>query len=156
MGSGLASRRRLLAGAALLAFWLGWVAVALTRPQSGWQADPVASADMLDAVLARLPADHGPGPLAVRLGGRSQDDAAWQALAAGIGEHGGQALALDAGVRAAGFEVLILAPGHHPVYAGPLVPDPALCGQRAPEARLRQWLPQLLVRTGVPLLLDPA
>ena len=152
-----APRHRLVIGTTLLAFWLGWVCMAMAGLQPDWQGEPAAAGRALASALAQLPGDAGQGPLAIRLHADGAGDDAWQALAAGIDGQAGRALVLDLGTEAAGFEVLVLAAGLRPVYAGPLVPDPALCGgHRAPATRLSQWLPQLLARTGSPLLISPS
>lgn len=154
MSTRVSHSARILAGGLLLAFWLGWVAVALAHLQPSWRSgDPRQAERALEAILARLPADAGSGPLAIRLqtGCACDDgsDRAWQALAAGLHDGGGRAIALD---HAGAFEVLILAADRRPVYAGPLVPDPALCGGGDAGSRLRRWLPQLLEHAGTPLV----
>lgn len=153
MGVGWSSRHRLLLGTALLAFWLGWVGIALMPARTAWQGDPNAGEALLRTVVDRLPVDPARGPLAVRLRTGVADDKAWQAVAAGITELGGHAVELDI-AHQAGFEVLILAPGGRAVYAGPLMPGTEMCGDpRMAVTRLRQWLPHLLMRTGAPLLI---
>lgn len=154
MSTRVSHSTRILVGGLLLAFWLGWVAVALAHLQPSWRGgDPRQAERTLETVLTRLPADAGDGPLAIRLrtGCTCGDggDRAWQTLAAGLQDDGGRAIALD---HAGAFEVLILAAGRRPVYAGPLVPDPALCGGGDAGTRLRRWLPQLLEHTGTPLV----
>jgi len=58
-----------LAGGLLLAFWLGWTALALgyLRPSRRQPGDPRQAELLLADTLARLPAADGPGPLAIRL-----------------------------------------------------------------------------------------
>lgn len=132
------------------------MALAHLQPSS-WQAgDPADAERSLARLLDRLPAGSGQAPLAIRLapgcacspGG--DGDPAWRTLAAGMQAADGQAIVTE--VEGGMHEVLILATGHRLVYAGPLVPNPALCGNGPPATRLRQWLPQLLARTGTALV----
>jgi len=156
------STNHLFVGGALLAFWLGWAAVALAylqpSPLRPGDADDIAP--LLADVLARLPAASGNGPLAVRLQPACACDdraePAWQALTLELRTHGGSSLTLQDVADTGTHEVLILAAGYRPVYAGPLVPDPALCGGGTAETRLRQWLPQLLARPATPLIANAA
>ncbi len=158
-------KARLYVGGLLLAFWLGWAAMALAHLQpSPWHAADAHDAERsLAGLLDRLPQGSAQAPLAIRLAPAgcacspgNDDDPAWQALAAATRTAGGQAITVAAGTEAGAYEVMILAAGHRLVYAGPLVPDPALCGNGPPTTRLRQWLPQLLTRTGTPLVATAA
>jgi hypothetical protein len=155
---------RLLAGGLLLAFWLGWAAIALAhlQPAPAYTGDPQDAERALAGLRDRLPEASGQAPLVIRLAAGCACDPdgdrepAWQALAAGTRTTGGQAITVAAGADAGAYEVLILAAGHRLVYAGPLVPDPALCGGGAAATRLRQWLPQLLAHAGTPLVATAA
>lgn len=154
---------RLLAGGLLLAFWLGWAAIALAhlQPAPVYTGDPRDVERTLAGLRDRLPEASGQAPLVIRLAPGcacdpgDDNEPAWQALAAGMRTTGGHAITVAAGADAGAYEVLILAAGHRLVYAGPLVPDPALCGG-APATRLRQWLPQLLARPETPLVATAA
>ncbi|WP_282276575.1 hypothetical protein [Stenotrophomonas sp. PS02297] len=151
-------KARLLTGGLLLAFWLGWAAMALAHLQPpSWRAGDLADAERsLAHLLGRLPAGSEQAPLAIRLAPgcacspEGDGDPAWRTLATAMQAADGQAIATE--VEDGTHEVMILATGHRLVYAGPLVPDPALCGNGPPATRLRQWLPQLLARTGTALV----
>lgn len=142
----------------MLAFWLGWAAVALAylQPVPLRPGDVGDIAPLLADVLERLPTTSSNGPLAVRLQSActcaGAAETAWQALAAELPGHGGTSLTLEGVAGIDTPEVLILATGHRPVYAGPLVPAAALCGGGAAGTRLQRWLPELLARRGAPLV----
>ena len=150
-------RNTSLIGGLLLAFWMGWTFLALGRLQAaGWEPGDPREAELLLAQLqSRLPADAAGEPLAIRLDSacpcHTDTDPAWQSVASGMRASGGRSLRMEVSHNP-GFEVLILNAGQRLVYAGPLQPDPAICGAGPPALRLQRWLPQLLNRTDTALV----
>lgn len=140
-------------GLLLLALWLGWVC-------AGFRAfgrRPDIDAAGLNQLKEHLQLNH-PGLLqqqqavAVLLSTCScpstEQEQAWRQLQAAMQQHGGRAVQLNS--PAPGDVQLLLLNRHgEAIYAGPLQPSLAVCGQR--QADLRDWLPGLLAGNQPPL-----
>ncbi|MCL1527832.1 hypothetical protein [Xanthomonas nasturtii] len=139
-----ASRRTL--GAALLALWCGWIAVAWTTPRA--HAGDLASA--WAQVQARLPAAQ-PAPMLIGVAGACAcadlaSDRAWVMLSSAVRARGGQVRLLDnPALRGSGYSVWLLGADGQPRYAGP-ADGGAVCGT-AGAADWSRWLPNVLART---------
>ncbi|CAE6698830.1 hypothetical protein XA1311A_03670 [Xanthomonas arboricola] len=140
-----ASTRRTL-GAALLALWCGWIAVAWTTPRA--QATDVASA--WAQVQASLPATQQ-APMLIGVAGACActdlaSNRAWAVLSSAVRARGGQVRMLDMPtLRGSGYSVWLLGADGQPRYAGP-ADGGAVCGT-AGAADWSRWLPNVLART---------
>ncbi|KLD72042.1 hypothetical protein [Xanthomonas pisi] len=138
-----ASRRTL--GAALLALWCGWIAVAWTTPRA--QAGDLGSA--WAQVQASLPAAQ-PAPMLIGVVGACActdlaSDRAWAVLSAAVRARGGQVRLLDSpALHGSGYAVWLLGADGQPRYAGP-ADGGAVCGA-AGAAAWSRWLPDVLRR----------
>ncbi|KCW98292.1 MULTISPECIES: hypothetical protein [Xanthomonas] len=148
-----ASTRRTL-GAALLALWCGWIAVAWTTPRA--QATDVASA--WAQVQASLPAAQQ-APMLIGVAGACActdpaADRAWAVLSSAVRARGGQVRMLDTpALRGSGYAVWLLGADGQPRYAGP-ADGGAVCGT-AGAADWSRWLPDVLARTPGAALVSP-
>ena len=138
---------RKLAGICLLASWAGWM---VATPAAMRPAVPTVASLPTKATLTTLHDQLPPGtdtsaPLAIRLPGACAcpgDDARWNQLSQAMAQQHGTSVALDVPVaQLAGHDVVILDAEGELRYAGPLQPDPSLCGGAGSLAR---WLPALL------------
>ncbi|CAG2083254.1 hypothetical protein XCY_000336 [Xanthomonas euroxanthea] len=148
-----ASTRRTL-GAALLALWCGWIAVAWTTPPA--HANDVASA--WTQVQASLPAAQQT-PMLIGVAGACTcsdlaADRAWAVLSSAVRARGGQVRMLDTpALRGSGYAVWLLGADGQPRYAGP-ADGGAVCGT-AGAAEWSRWLPDVLARTPGAALVSP-
>ena len=148
---------RRLAGRALLALWAGWMLAVFTTMSPPMRAGAPVPDEALAALHAALPPElEATGPLAVRLPGPCTcrgDEVGWSRLADTMTAHHGTSLTLDSPPPAlANAAVVILGADGQLRYAGPLQPDPTLCGVDRGPGRLARWLPSLLAAS-TPLLL---
>ncbi|WP_349656770.1 hypothetical protein [Xanthomonas sp. 10-10] len=147
-----ASRRTL--GAALLALWCGWIAVAWTTPRA--QAGDLGSA--WAQVQASLPVAQ-PSPMLIGVVGACActdlaSDRAWVVLSSAVRARGGQVRLLDRpALHGSGYAVWLLGADGQPRYAGP-ADGGAVCGT-AGAAAWSRWLPNVLSRAASAAVASP-
>lgn len=145
----IARQGRRHAGAGLLLVWGAWLVAAFAaigpRPPATGAAPDAAA---LAGLRAHFPDASQGQPLAVRLTAActcTGDELGWQLLAGAVAGHRGLSAQIHSDDPAlAGYEVLILGGDGGLRYAGPLRPEPTLCGGGAGSGRLARWLPALL------------
>lgn len=139
-------------GLLLLALWLGWVSAGFAALGRRPPTDQAALAQLQAQLQQAHPQGAEAQARAVLLNHcRCQQQAnepAWQRLQAAMQQGKGQALRSD---LPAPFEVLLLDAAGTAVYAGPLQPTLAACGQLSAE--VANWLPALLDGSQPPLFL---
>lgn len=147
-------------GSCLLALWCGWMLAAFAAIAPA----PPVIAELPEAAQAQLHArlpDAAIGrPVAIRLAGSCTcpgDDASWDTLVHAMDGIDGTALRLAQPLPALpGQGVAVLGADGRVRYAGPLQPDPALCGAGPASTRLARWLPALLADGQTPYVVQAA
>jgi hypothetical protein len=140
----------------LLALWLGWICAGFSASGKRPVLEAVQLAEVRQALHQAYPALPD-APVAILLPrcacGDTTASVPWQQLEQAMQLHGGRALALPS-IRHVPFELMLLDRRGQLVYAGPLQPSLALCGQL--QANPGQWLPGLLDASQPPLYLPPS